>query len=487
MGKRSTAGNKQQFRGHFNPWKWILGAGALALTIILAGVFFVATAIQSYLKSDALRDQLTAAAGKKLNADIDLDTLRWDGSTVYAAGLRCRGYPGAAFASMDMDGLRALFDGAKDSAWQIPEIRINQLSLNFSDERLAAPAPSTKPGDESPSTQGTPSWLKRWIPDRAEIGALRIDATNLLVKDKQGHQTFALTSVETLSRPMDTPGAWEITGHGGKLLVRDLPPLSLDRAEIRWDRDEVFINHAALGFHDNAELSGTGDIKLGEDPQLNLDLQLGNLDSNKLLSDDWRKKISGKLEGNLTVNGNPKLKSELTTKGTLRLKDGVVEGLPLLDLIAQYTKMQRFKRLALHQASADFVKVGDRIEISDLVLQSDGLTRLEGSFTLKDRQIADGQFRLGVTPGTLRWIPGAEQKVFTHAENGFLWTPLEISGTLDQPRENLSARLAGAAVESLVEDAPNQATDAAKKMLQNPSGAIDTGKKLLDSLVPLLK
>jgi len=38
-----------------------------------------------------------------------------------------------------------------------------------------------------------------------------------------------------------------------------------------------------------------------------------------------------------------------------------------------------------------------------------------------------------------------------------------------------------------VEDAPNQATDAAKKMLRDPSSVIDSGKKLLDSLVPLLK
>lgn len=487
MGKRSTAGNKQQFGGHFKPWKWILGVGALLLVVVLVAVFFAANAIQNYLKSDALRDQLVAAAGKKLHADIDLDQLRWDGSTVYADGWRARGYPGASFTSMDMDGLRALFDGAKDSAWQIPEIRINQLSLNFSAERLPAPARSAEPGGGGSATPGAPSWLQRWIPDRAEIGILRIDATNFLLRDKQGQQTLALTSVETLTQPTATPGGWDITGHGGKLLVRDLPPLSLDRAEVRWNRDRIFINHATLGFYDKAKLSGTGDVKLGENPQLNLDLQFGNLDAKKLLSENWQKKISGMLEGNLTVKGNPKLKTELTSKGTLRLEDGVVEGLPLLDLIAQYTKMQRFKRLALHQAQADFVKVGDRIEITDLVLQSDGLTRLEGSFTLNDRQITDGQFRLGVTPGTLRWIPGAEQKVFTHAENGFLWTPLEISGSLDQPRENLSARLAGAAVESLVEDAPNQATDAAKKMLRDPSSVIDSGKKLLDSLVPLLK
>ena len=180
-------------------------------------------------------------------------------------------------------------------------------------------------------------------------------------------------------------------------------------------------------------------------------------------------------------------KNTLTTKGTLHLKDGVIESLSMLKLIADYTKMQRFKRLALHKVSADFVIKGNRLEISNLILQSDGLTRLEGTFIVEDRKIIKGQFLLGVTPGTLRWIPGAKQKVFTNSKNGFLWTPLEITGTLDEPRENLSARLAGAAVESLVKDAPKEAIDTAKKLLIDPSSTINIGKKLLGSLIPLLK
>ena len=205
------------------------------------------------------------------------------------------------------------------------------------------------------------------------------------------------------------------------------------------------------------------------------------------MSADWKSKISGTLYGDIIVTGNPKKRNTLTTKGTLHLKDGVIESLSMLKLIADYTKMQRFKRLALHKVSADFVIKGNRLEISNLILQSDGLTRLEGTFIVEDRKIIKGQFLLGVTPGTLRWIPGAKQKVFSNSKNGFLWTPLEITGTLDEPRENLSARLAGAAVESLVKDAPKEAIDAAKKLLIDPSSTINIGKKLLDSLIPLLK
>ncbi|NOX99800.1 MAG: AsmA-like C-terminal region-containing protein [Verrucomicrobia bacterium] len=479
---------KKHLTSQLKPLKWALVAGGLLAIFVFVGVFVVYLQVQSYLKSDAFRDHLISAAEDSLHAEIELNQLRWDGSTVYADGWRARGKAQAKFSSMNMDGLRALFNGTKNSAWQVPEIRINQLSVDFSDKRLPA-ATTSMPSDNSSTTpvSGVPGWLKKWIPEKAEIGIVVIDASNLTFHDKQGKQQLAFTSVETKSRPMTAPGTWEIDARNGQLSVRDLPVMSIREIETRWNHDEIFINRAELSFYDDAELSGTGDIKLGKSPELNLDLELANLDTKKILSAKWRNQISGSLHGDILVSGSPKSGGSLNIKGKLRLKDGVIEGLPMLNLIADYTKMQRFKRLALHKASADFVIKGNRIEVSNLILQSDGLTRLEGSFVIQDRQILNGQFLLGVTPGTLRWIPGAEQKVFTNSKNGFLWTPLEITGTLDAPQENLSARLTGAAVETLVKDIPIKAGDAAKKILNNPSDTINTGTDLLKSLIPLLK
>jgi len=491
LGKMSNelqAGKRRRAAKQVKPLKWALIATGLLAVFAVVGSCAIYLKVQSYLKSNAFRDQLVSAAEEKLHAKIELNQLRWDGSTVYADGWRAQGYPEAAFAHMNVNGLRALFNGTQNSAWQIPEIRINQLSLIFSNDHLPAATTAASNNSEVAASPNTiPGWLKKWIPNRAEIDVIAIDTTNLTFQDKQGNQLLSLTSVETTSHPMTAPGTWEINGRNGELLIRNFPPMSIRKFETRWNHDEIFINQASLGFYNTAELSGTGDITLGKTPKLNLDLQLSNLDAKKILPADWKSKISGSLHGDIFITGNPKEKNSLTTKGTLHLKDGVIEGLPVLDLIAQYTKMQRFKRLALHQASADYVRKGNRIEINNLILQSDGLTRLEGTFVFEDRQIIKGQFLLGVTPGTLRWIPGAEQKVFTNSRNGFLWAPLEITGTLDEPRENLSARLAGAAIDTLVKDAPRQAVDAAKKLLINPSSTINAGKKLLDSLIPLLK
>ncbi|HEY8960655.1 MAG TPA: hypothetical protein VIM57_00515, partial [Luteolibacter sp.] len=80
----------------------------------------------------------------------------------------------------------------------------------------------------------------------------------------------------------------------------------------------------------------------------------------------------------------------------------------------------------------------------DLVIASEGLVRIEGTLAVRDRRL-DGSFRLGLAPGTLAQIPGAETDVFLPGERGLLWAPLRITGTLDDPKEDLTSRLIAAA------------------------------------------
>ena len=58
----------------------------------------------------------------------------------------------------------------------------------------------------------------------------------------------------------------------------------------------------------------------------------------------------------------------------------------------------------------------------------------------RDRRI-DGRFRLGLVPGVLARIPGAETIVFQPGERGLLWTTLRVTGTIDDPEEDLTGRL----------------------------------------------
>src|SRR5690606_17494858 len=110
-----------------------------------------------------------------------------------------------------------------------------------------------------------------------------------------------------------------------------------------------------------------------------------------------------------------------------------------------------------------------RLELRNLVLQSDGLVRVEGRIDLVGDQL-EGDLAVGVVPGTMRWIPGAERLVFTEERNGFLWAPLKLAGTTTSPREDLSARLIAAAGETVVGELPEGLIDAAKQLL-GPSGS----------------
>jgi hypothetical protein len=62
--------------------------------------------------------------------------------------------------------------------------------------------------------------------------------------------------------------------------------------------------------------------------------------------------------------------------------------------------------------------------------------------------------RLGLAPGTLSQIPGAEEDVFVAGERGLLWSPLRVTGTLDDPKEDLSQRLMAAAGARMFEIIP---------------------------------
>jgi hypothetical protein len=82
-----------------------------------------------------------------------------------------------------------------------------------------------------------------------------------------------------------------------------------------------------------------------------------------------------------------------------------------------------------------------------------GLMRIEGRMDVIDEQL-DGRFQLGLAPGTLSRIPGAETKVFAERRDGLMWTPLRITGTAENPQEDLSERLIAAAGERMFELIP---------------------------------
>ena len=144
------------------------------------------------------------------------------------------------------------------------------------------------------------------------------------------------------------------------------------------------------------------------------------------------------LHGDLT--GSAHLRSllpagDLRVEGDLHLKDGEIESIPVLDEIATFTKTERFRRVAVTRGSLSFTQVAGLTTVKNLVLESEGLLRLEGSGTIAHGKI-DGHFQLGVTAASLHWLPGSQARVFTVAHAGYSWTPLHVCGPADHPTDS---------------------------------------------------
>jgi len=65
----------------------------------------------------------------------------------------------------------------------------------------------------------------------------------------------------------------------------------------------------------------------------------------------------------------------------------------------------------------------------------------------------------------LKWLPGVQQKVFTEQRDGLYWAPVQLTGTSQNPKEDLSKRISSALQESVGKELKDQTKDAIKSFL----------------------
>jgi hypothetical protein len=282
--------------------------------------------------------------------------------------------------------------------------------------------------------------------------------------------------------------------------------LDLVKATLRVTNEQIQLSDATLRWKQSSEATLRGSVKFESGTwQTFAHVQAVPLD--EFLSAWWKQRLSGKIKGDLEFSGSRN--AAVAWKADAVLENGVLQGLPVLEKLATYTRAERFKRLVLDLCQASFHPQGDALRIDKIIVQSNGLLRIEGSMILRGNHM-EGDFMVGVTPETLKWIPGADSRVFTQANPngppGLLWTRVRVAGPLDAPQEDLTSRLIGGAGMSLLFDSPgkivNQGAEALLKpvlgedaakvpgtVINGASGLLEkgvkTGSGLLQNVLPL--
>jgi len=421
-------------------------------------------------------DSLGAVSG----TTAEFELFEWEGLEARTDGVRAES--DGFFQQMKADGVHAHLSlaGVRRGVWEISDLRVKKLTIELATAGARVTDMPPEAGDQDEPVATTEKsqdggFLAGLLPDRAEMMSAEVMSMDLDLKTSQGGLTA--TDVAMRVDGGGTAGSYGLDFTGG---VIESPwfgsPLELVSARGKYQHGRFYITDSKSEVYKRGILTLNGEV---EGNQFGFFCTLKGVRSEELVPQDWQKRITGDVETKFRVSSG---KGGVITRGELELKNGVLTALPVLDRIAAYANTRRFRRLNLSEAKLKFWKEGNQLRLTEIVLASEGLVRLKGDLTITDGRL-NGRFKVGVMPGTLAHIPGAETKVFIRGESGLLWSPLHITGTIDAPKEDLSDRMIAAAGERMFELVPETGLMALRfahdTATQLPAKAVETGADVI--------
>lgn len=454
------------------PWigKLLFGLGAL---LILA-IGFGYSGLRAYLHSEGFRKFLSAEVSRAAKVEGAFDPFKWDGLAVQTPGFHASGTGVMAGIEADQIDTEVGFGGLGRGVWEVRATRISRLEVNLDLTKKEEPAPTAPAEKKEEVMKQQPGW----VPSEVELESLEIG--EIAVKAKAPSGVVSASGLSLKVTPDKGKNAFKGEVLGGTIVspLEGMPEIRVDRIDGAYRDGSAFITKAEFSAWEDARIKAFGEW----DSRSNGYAFEGDVEGVKcaeLLNENWARRLTGDVSSTFTIDN---IRGSMAAAGDLRILNGTLTALPMLDSLAAYADTRRFRILQLNEARTKWRWANGEIVLSDIAMGSEGLIRLEGDLTIRGEAI-DGRFRLGLIPGTLANIPGAETKVFIPGTHGLLWTPVHVTGTLDNPEEDLTERLIEAAGMRMFESLPETGEMALrftqKAIGEDPGGAIGKGLELL--------
>ncbi len=463
-------------RGNTGGGGWL---GKAALTLIVICVLSAAILygmVRSYLHSEGFRRLLSEKVSSAAQLSGEFTPFRWEGLAVDTSSFSGTG--AGPVKELRVEGLHTEVgvSGLRRGVWSIIGTQAQRLeiSVDARNPQVLVPAPGVKK-EVSPQREKESGWL----PTDLEVDG--VDVRELVVRATLKQGAASVTGMKIHVEPAAGKHAYlaELADGAIVLPFDFLPTIRLDRARLRYQDGLLSLNSAnASAWQDGRlEAAGEWDSRQGT---YSIQGHATDIKCEELLNETWAKRVTGNVESDFTLGKGDR---GPTAKGRLMIHNGTLTALPVLDALAAYADTRRFRVLSLNEAHTDWRWQDGEILLSNLVLSSEGLVRLEGRITIRDRKL-DGLFRLGLAPGTLASIPGAETDVFLPGERGLVWALLRITGTVDDPKEDLTDRLVAAAGLRMFDIIPGTGEKVIKYsrslLGESPTDTIDKGIKIIE-------
>lgn len=295
---------------------------------------------------------------------------------------------------------RALLSGL----WRVEEIAIDRLTAEF--KQPSSPSLPREPS--SPPSGG-------FFPTRFQLDGVAIKKADLTYKN--------MTAREVGLKWIPMPSGWRIDGRGGTLSVPKIPVCQVRSFHCR-EREGIFLlDEATFELPPNGKVSAEG--QSGKDA--NWKINWTGMPVRAFLSKGLEKYIVG------TFSGTSRLDKEGCAQGAIQLSEASLTNVPLLTEIGKFTKDPTLQKLPLQVVSADFDYRAESLQLSNVILESHDILRLEGRLAVDGAGKLVGDFEIGVRPILLQSVPSVREALFCKLRDGWCWAPLQVGARCPTP------------------------------------------------------
>jgi hypothetical protein len=291
--------------------------------------------------------------------------------------------------------------------------------------------------EHKPEPASLHRWFAIFLPNRVVLKRIESETANVTWPLRGEKAGFFDT------RLLITPNGpdFEYRANGGTLKMAVVPDLYLRQAHLLITKTlfTLYDIDLAPNPQSNGSIRASGNAGIGEDKSVDLEATFDGLPIRGWLPAKWKEHISGTAFGELHWTGeNPKLEHSVG-EGSLRLRNASIDDLAFLKKLAELAQKKAFERLDLTDCSMRFTWRYPKIDIKDIEIEEKGKFRLEGAISVEHHSLR-GEVKLGLTRQYLDWLPNPTE-VFNQERSGYLWTTMHLSGSINHPQQDLSARI----------------------------------------------
>jgi hypothetical protein len=280
-------------------------------------------------------------------------------------------------------------------------------------------------------------WFAIFLPNRVYLTKIQSEQANITWRLRGERAGFFGTQLLITPNGRD----FEYVATGGRLKMVPIPDLELRRTHLLITKTFLTLYDLDLASDSNSDESihAKGHAGLGQDKSIDVKATFKSVPIRQWLPAEWKGRFDGSAFGDLHYTGKDSKLESSSGEGSLRIRNGRIDDLPFLEKLAELSHKKTFERLDLNEWSLGFAWRYPEIELKDIAIEEKEKFRIEGEISIK-RRLLRGTIRLGLSREYLEWLPNPEE-VFSRRSSGYLWTDVHLSGTIDEPEQDLSQRI----------------------------------------------